>query len=128
MRKFRPTTKLLAVAFISFTMVGCGTLKNGRGWNQDAVYPVDLKKIPDAAHHAFFDLQTLIPAAGALVFGVSHADHKVSDWATDHTPIFGSKNNANDASDYLLYALEAETFATALATPSGEDLKDWAYS
>ena len=119
---------LLGVAFIVFTMTGCATLQNGRGWGQDAVYPVDLKKIPDAAYHAFFDLQTLIPAAGALVFGVSHADHKVSDWATDHTPIFGSKNNANDASDYLLYALEAETFLTALATPSGEDPKDWAYS
>jgi len=119
---------LLAVALTVFTMTGCATLQNGRGWGQDAVYPVDLKKIPDAAYHAFFDLQTLIPAAGALVFGVSHADHKVSDWATDHTPIFGSKNNANDASDYLLYALEAETLTTALATPSGEDPKDWAYS
>ena len=119
---------LLAVALTVFTMTGCATLQNGRGWGQDAVYPVDLKKIPDAAYHAFFDLQTLIPAAGAIVFGVSHADDKVSDWATNHTPIFGSKNNANDASDYLLYALEAETFATALATPSGKDPKDWAYS
>ncbi len=76
---------LLGVAFILFTMTGCGTLQNDRKWGQDAVYPVDLKKIPGAAYHAFFDLQTLIPAAGALVFGVSHADHKVSDWATDHT-------------------------------------------
>ena len=128
MKRFGTTTKLFAVVIIVFTMTGCGTLQNDRKWGQDAVYPVDLKKIPDAAYHAFFDLQTLIPAAGALVFGVSHADHKVSDWATDHTPIFGSKNNANDASDYLLYALEAETLTTALATPSGEDPKDWAYS
>jgi hypothetical protein len=128
MKRFGTTTKLFAVVFIVFAMTGCGTLQNDRKWGQDAVYPVDLKKIPDAAYHAFFDLQTLIPAAGALVFGVSHADDKVSDWATNHTPIFGSKNNANDASDYLLYALEAETFATALATPSGKDPKDWAYS
>jgi hypothetical protein len=119
---------LLGVAFIFFAMTGCATLQNGRGWGQDAIFPVDLKRIPHAAFNALVDLQTLIPAAGALVFGVSHADDKVSDWATNHTPVFGSKGNANNASDYLLYALEAETFATALATPSGKDPKDWTYS
>jgi membrane-associated phospholipid phosphatase len=119
---------LLAVPIIFFVVTGCGTLKNGRGWGEDAIWPVELKRIPDAASHAFFDLQTLIPAAGAIVFGVSHADHKVSDWAINHTPIFGSKNNANNASDYLLGALEVETFVTSLGTPSGNEPKDWVYS
>jgi PAP2 superfamily len=119
---------VLIITFVSFSFTGCGTLQNGRGWGQDAIYPVDLKKIPDAAYHAFFDLQTLIPAAGAVVFGMSHADRKVSDWASSHTPVFGSKDSAKQASDYLLCALEAETFATALAAPSSDNPKDWAYS
>ena len=119
---------LLAVAFIIFTMTGCGTLQNGRRWGQDAISPVELKRIPDAAYHAFFDLQTLIPTAGALVFTVDHYDKKVSHWATSHHPIFGSKDTASQASDYLLSALDVETFTTALATPSGKDPKDWAYS
>jgi membrane-associated phospholipid phosphatase len=120
--------KLLAVAFISFIMVGCGTLKNGRGWGQDAIYPVDLKRIPRAAVIALIDPQTLIPVAGALVFTVDDYDRKVSNWARTHTPIFGSENTASQASDYLLGALEVETFVTALGTPSGNKAKDWVYS
>jgi membrane-associated phospholipid phosphatase len=119
---------LLAVTIIFFVVTGCGTLRNGRGWGEEAIWPVELKRIPDAASHSFFDLQTLIPAAGALVFTVDHFDRKVSDWATRRTPIFGSKNSASQASDYLLGALEAETFVTALGTPSGNEPKDWVYS
>jgi hypothetical protein len=119
---------LLAMIFISLSVTGCGTLQSGRRWGQDAIYPVELKRIPHAAYHAFFDLQTLIPVAGALVFTVDHYDRKVSHWATSHHPIFRSENAASQASDYLLYTLEAETYATVLATPSGKDSKDWAYS
>jgi len=43
---------LLAVAFIIFAMTGCGTLKNGQKWGEDAIYLVDFKRIPDAAYHA----------------------------------------------------------------------------
>lgn len=117
---------LLAVTIISLPITGCGTLKNGRGWGQDAIYPVDLKRIPGAAYNAFFDLQTLVPAAGALIFAVDDFDEEVSDWATKHNPIFGSQKAAKKASDYLAGTIHAEAFVTVLATPSGEDPKDWA--
>jgi hypothetical protein len=117
---------LLSAALIVFTVTDCGTMKNGRGWGQDAIYPVELKRISSAAYHAFFDLQTLLPAAGALIFCLDDYDQRVSDWATTHHPIFGSKNSASEASDYLSYGLGAETLVTALATPSGNDPKDWA--
>ncbi len=114
-----------AATFFLFTLTACGTLQNGRRWGQDAIYPVDLGRIPYAAYHALFDLQTLIPAIGALVFTVDNYDKKASKWAITHHPIFGSENAASQASDYLLYALDAETLVTALATPSGKDPKDW---
>jgi membrane-associated phospholipid phosphatase len=119
---------LFAVAFILFAVTGCGTLSNGRGWGQDAIYPVDLKKIPRAALNALVDPQTFIPAAGALVFGLSKWDKKVSHWATEHTPIFGSTSNAANDALYLEIPLYTEVFITALATPSGDDSKDWVYS
>jgi membrane-associated phospholipid phosphatase len=111
--------------FISLSVAGCGTLNNGRGWGQDAIYPIDLKRIPRAAFNALVDPQTFIPAAGALVFGLSKWDKKVSHWATGHTPIFGSTHNAEL---YLEIPLYTEAFITALATPSGADSKDWVYS
>ena len=127
LKRFNPMA-LLAVTFIFFAMTGCGTLQNGRGWGQDAIYPVELKRISYAAYRAFFDLQTLLPAAGALVFTLDHYDKRVSKWAITHHPIFASENSASQASDYLSYGLGAETFVTALATPSGKDSKDWTYN
>ena len=119
---------LLATLFIAVSLTGCGTLSNGRGWGQDAIYPVDLKRIPRAALNALVDPMTFVPAAGALVFGLSKWDKKVSDWATEHTPIFGSVQNAQNYRVYLEIPLYTEVFVTALATPSGDDFKDWIYS
>ncbi len=119
---------LLAVACISLSVTGCGTLSNGRGWGQDAIYPVDLKKIPRAALNALLEPQTFVPAAGALVFGLSKWDKKVSHWATGHNPIFGSTHNAENDKLYLEVPLYTEAVITALATPSGGDSKDWVYS
>ena len=119
---------LLAIIFISLSVTGCGTLSNGRGWGQDAIYPVELKEIPRAAWNALTDPQTFIPAAGALVLGLTKWDKNVSHWATDHTPIFGSTHNASNDAIYLEVPLYTEVFITALATPSGDDSKDWVYS
>lgn len=119
---------LVVMIFILLSVTGCGTLSNGRGWGQDAFYPVDLKGIPHAALKALVDPQTFVPAAGALVFGLSKWDKNVSHWATGHTPIFGSTKNAENDKLYLEIPLYTEVLITALATPSGGDSKDWVYS
>jgi hypothetical protein len=112
---------------ILFFISGCGTLRNGRGWGQDAIYPVDLPRISRAAYNAFFDVQTLIPAAGALLFTIDDYDRKVSHWATKHKPIYGSEDTANNMSDIFSTSLKIETLLTALATPSGKEPKDWVW-
>ncbi|MHC4558641.1 MAG: phosphatase PAP2 family protein [Planctomycetota bacterium] len=119
---------MLLPVIISVFVAGCGTLENGRGWGQDAFFPIDSKRISRAAHNAFFDSQTLIPLAGAAVFAIDDFDERVSDWAVKHNPVFGSEDNARDASDYLKTALEVEAIATALATPSGDNPGQWAGS
>jgi hypothetical protein len=67
----------------------------------------------------------LIPAVGALIFTVDGFDQEVSDWATKHTPIFGSQKAAKDGSNYLRNAIGAGALVTALATPSGDDTRTW---
>ncbi len=53
------------MTFISLCVTGCGTLRNGRGWGQDAIIPINIKEIPGAAlgnflsatvHDAFLNL------------------------------------------------------------------------
>jgi len=126
--KYSHIVVLLSMTFISLCVTGCGTLRNGRGWGQDAIIPINIKEITGAAYNALLDPQTFIPAAGALVFGLSKWDKKVSHWATEHTPVFGSIQNAENDKLYLEIPLYAEVFITALATPSGDDSKDWVYS
>ena len=122
-------TILTTIMFLPLVITGCGTLPNGRGWGQDAIWPVDMKRITRAAHNAFFDLNTLIPLAGAGVFyAVNDFDEKVSHWATKHHPIFGSEESAKDASRSLKTVLQIETIITSIATPSGDDPQNWTYS
>ena len=123
----RRVAALLALLCLSLGLPACGTLSTGHGWGEDAIYPVQWARIGEAALHAAFDLQTLLPAAGAVLCAtVDHWDQKASTWATSHHPIFGSQDAARNAADAGLYFLDAEAFGTALATPSGEDPKEWA--
>jgi hypothetical protein len=114
----------MVVVSLSVT-TGCGTLGSGRRWGQDAFSHLNLKTVTHAAQNAFFDLQTLLPAAGAILFAASDLDQEVSDWATDQTPLFGSQETAQEVSDYLRGALWAEAFATLIATPSGSEAEPW---
>jgi membrane-associated phospholipid phosphatase len=118
-------TSMLIVVFSLSATTGCGTLANGRRWGQDAFSRVGPKTVTHAAQDAFFDLQTLLPAAGAIIFAASDLDQEVSDWATDHTPLFGSQETAQEVSDYLRGTLWAEAFATLIATPSGSEAEPW---
>ena len=107
---------------------GCGSLREGGSWGHDALYPVQWARIPQAAKRALLDPATWVPAAGAAVFKIDNWDRKTSDWASQHTPVFGSKQTANDASDWLRNALAAEVFATAVLTPSGPEPLEWTWS
>jgi hypothetical protein len=125
--RLRPFSALLffIIGLFLIAITGCGTLENGRRWGQDAIYPVNADKISYSLYKASADWRTWVPAAGASLSSLDDVDERVSEWATDYTPIFGSKDSASQMANYLLGALEAEVFVTALATPSGKDPKQW---
>ena len=112
--------------FILLVLTGCGTLKSGQGWGENALYPVDWKRIPIAAKNAALDPVTFVPLIGAGVIAIGDWDHKISDWAVDHTPIFGSTDTAKDFSGIGRTILVAEGFGSALFTPSGDEAGEWA--
>ncbi|HNS19427.1 MAG TPA: phosphatase PAP2 family protein [Sedimentisphaerales bacterium] len=120
----RELPSLAAVSVLLF-VVGCGALDGGRGWGEDALWPVDLPRVGRAARDALFDRATLAPLAGAAVFAIDDFDNRASDWAVKHTPIFGSTNDARDASDCLKDVLLAEAVVTAVLTPSGDTSGEW---
>jgi len=117
---------LPAVAAVLSLIAGCGTLEDGRGWGQDALLPIDGQRVARAACDAFLSPQTLVPLAGALALQIDGFDQKISDWAVDHTPIFGSPDHAGIMSDYLRDVLIVEALGMPLVTPSGDTLGEWA--
>jgi len=106
-------------------MSGCGTLPNGHGWGQDATLWPGFHRLGRAAIQAAIDPVTWVPTAGATVFAVDHFDKRVSNWASEHTPIFGSKSTANRDSTILLDITCGGTVVTAMAAPSGPELGSW---
>ena len=123
-----PLVSVFLVVPLLILGAGCGTLENGRGWGQDTFTCVDFGRITRAARNALFDPYTLAPLAGAAVFSIDDFDRKVSDWAVEHNPIFGTEDNAATASTTLKRVLKVEAYATALATPSGDDPEEWLVS
>lgn len=106
----------------------CGTLQNGQRWGEDATLLPGSDRMEKAASTAIREPATWIPAVGAAVISIGKFDHRISNWASEKTPIFGSMDRAGKASDAMDSAAGVGVFLTALAAPSGSDPGEWAVS
>lgn len=68
---------------------------------------------------------TWVPLIGAGVVSIDDWDRKISDWAVENTPVFGSKETAVAASDDLKTLTSAAMVGTALAVPNGDGAWEW---
>jgi len=118
--------------FIRYTLVafalllsGCATLPNGRGWGQDATWRPGWERVRTAAAGAARDPWVWAPLLGAAAFQIDDWDRRTSDWAREHTVVFGSQSSAEKWSDNLRTASVLSHYATLLATPSGTSSEEW---
>jgi membrane-associated phospholipid phosphatase len=118
----------LSFLLLAWSIIGCGSLPNGRGWGQDATLTPGWGRIGQAAWNAAASPATWGPAAGALAFQVGNADLNLALWAMEHTPLYGSPENAAHASDILSNVVSVAYVGTAFATPSGDEPGEWALS
>ena len=118
----------ILVIFACGILNGCGTLSNGRRWGQDATWNPGWDRVKEATVNAALSPETWGPLAAALVLQVDDMDERISDWASDKTPVFGSRDKADDWSDYLRNASGAAYLTTALLTPGGDDPMEWTSS
>jgi len=98
---------------------------NGKRWGEDATLFPGWDKMGKAAYNSVVSPFTWVPVAGAAIVQIDNWDRKISKWASDKTPIFGSQENANNWSNYLLYTSGALYATTALLTPSGDMKGEW---
>lgn len=116
---------LLALATASS---GCSTLPNGRLWGGDATLTPGWERVRESAINAGRDPWVWVPLIGSAVVQVDDWDHRVSDWARENTPVFGSTQSAEDWSDHLRDASVLAHYATVAATPGGENPSEWLMS
>ena len=124
----RSATIRLASLAICALFTGCGTLANGRGWGQDATLAPGWPRVRAAALKNLEDPVTWLPVAGAAVMQIDDWDRRISDWARDETPIFGSTQHASDASDTWRTITNDLWTVSLFVPPSGDDLGTWAWS
>ena len=115
----------IAPILCAIALSACSTLPNGRLWGEDATLRPGWERVQDSALNAARDPWVWAPAIGAAVFQIDDWDRHVSDWARQHTPIFGSQSNAETWSDDLRTASVVAHYATIVATPGGADAGEW---
>jgi len=117
--------RLLLIVLPLSVLCGCVTLPNGKGWGAGATLSPGWDKVGRAAYRSMVSPFTWGPAAGAAILQIDNWDRKISDWASDRNPLFGSQANADDWSNYLLYTSGALYATTALLTPGGDQAGEW---
>jgi hypothetical protein len=115
----------VGVALLFLALAGCGTLPSGRGWGEDATFRPGWERVRESAVNAARDPWVWAPLAGAAAFQVDDWDRRTSDWAREHTPVFGSQQSAEDWSDDLRNVSVLAHYATIVATPSGDEPGEW---
>jgi membrane-associated phospholipid phosphatase len=118
----------ILLAALCMGVGGCTTLRNGRGWGEDATIAPGWERVGTAAATAAMDPWVWAPLVGAAVFQIDDWDRRTSDWAREHKPVFGSEHNAEQWSDDLRTASALAHYVTVAATPSGPDTGDWVVS
>lgn len=105
---------------------GCGTMPNGRPWGKDATLLPGWSRLGSAAVDAVTQPMTWVPLAGALALQIGDLDADLADWARDETPVFHSRSEADEASDFLKETAQWAAWGTAIMAPSGEPAGPWA--
>jgi membrane-associated phospholipid phosphatase len=113
------------VLIASVCVSGCATLPNGSRWGENASFRVGWDRTAEAAVQAEKSPWVWAPLVTAAALQIDNADHHISDWAVDHTPVYGSVSGAHHASDDLEVAAGVVYLASVLAAPSGDSGSDW---
>lgn len=124
-RRLTRVSRLLLAPLAVFLVGGCASLPDGDRWGEDATYRPGWERVRLSAIDAVRDPRVWIPAVGAGVLQIDDMDEEISDWAVEHTPVFGSPRKADDWSDGLRVTSIFAYHASVLATPSGEDPASW---
>jgi len=115
MRTLLPSLTLFLTLCLT---AGCAS--SGGQWGENAFRLPSAEQFKTATRNALVDKKTWVPIVGAAVFSIDDYDQQVSDWATEHNPIYGSIDNAQQASDDLQDLAKLSFWVSAMVADTGE--------
>ena len=110
--------RLTAPLLIVFGLSACSADRAGSAWGSGATLSPGWNQIRAAALTAATDPFTWGPAAGAAAVQIGNLDNEIADWANDETPVFGDRQTAAEASDWLRATSIAAYMAAGLGAPA----------
>lgn len=114
----RTGLRLLCLTLVLLN-TACSTMNISSQPPGDGVW-IDLGR-STATMKALKDPRTWMPAAAAVLIASTDTDQKISDWAAEHTPIYGSQSAAQAASDNLRTVLASSAVVTSVMAPGKPD-------
>lgn len=108
---------------LTLLLSACAGARTEAYWGADATASPSWSRLGEAALAAAADPLTWVPAAAAAGMQIGDADNDIARWAHEQTPFFGSRDTAEDASDWLRVGSFAAYGAAGLAAPAPEG--DW---
>ncbi len=115
--------RIFAPFALIVTVAGCAT--SAQPWGQATTIWPGWQTYGEAAKDAIADPHTWIPLIGAGIFATGDLDKKTTRWAVKKDLFYDNTDKARDASDDLMFASRWLVYATALATPSGDEPSEW---
>ena len=114
----------ICIFCIPVQFIHCGGTYAHKTWGEDATITPGWEHMGKSASEAAMQPQTWMPLATAALLAISGVDSKIQNWANKNTPVFGSNDNANKYSDYLLNASIGLYISSAVMLP-GDDMPVW---
>jgi hypothetical protein len=103
----------------------CGAMRNRSAWGETATLVPSGADAWNALRGAALDPWTWAPLGAAALLAIDDTDHDLSDWAREHTPVFGSKAEAERISDDSRSVARYVWQTSVVLTPSGDELGPW---
>ena len=112
--------RYLFVVLLLVVLVGCASAPIRKEGDADLPLWPSGPRWKNASMNGLRDPITWGSAAGAAVVAAAGWDKKISKWAVENTPIFGSVDQAKSASDDLRSLCGLAMLGTAVAVPGGD--------
>lgn len=100
---------------VSASVAVCSVIS---GCAQTGVTLPSMGRVFEIAKESAKEPATWIPLTAAAAIGVTGSDDNISEWASDNTPVFGSRSSARDASDDIKNLMFVGMAVSSIVAPT----------